>query len=1166
MKMLPMKLISAGRRLYGLLSGSLLLVPGLAVGEAAPAPLELRTPAGVVFTIGTEGLSRVTVGDLVVAQGTFSARNVDKLFDVGTGEVRVAPVDEKRLDILSPTAVRVTHVAPDATLTYTYSVAGNDLTVQLGIANRHATATLGAVGLRGLTVTHGADAALAARGWGDDYLGHPSNRRYVFSPTSEGRVGARECLLLDTRFGLAISPAVVEGAAPPVTFLTNWHNDYGRNTTRGVPEFFVQGEVAPGGARVLAMTLRVMPRGATWVALLEPYRAYWRAVRVRQADHEAASETIKQMTAAGAAAGAIETVRQSEMFARLLQERQSAAQRDSLGPLASLLPRVEIGWYPSRSSLVAHVGLGRLEERFPRCLPVLALRVEDAAGKPIATGRFPLPEAHGGRFELTLPALAEGDYRAIATIDGYDQPWEKPFTWKRFPWAGNTLGRTEKVLPPFTPVTVRGQQLSVVSRVHTVDGLGLWSSVSALDRELLAAPMRLVVNGDQPVVGKGKFTRTTETAAVYEGQASLPAVTVRTRATTEVDGCMRVELTLEPGGQGSGVRVQEASLTLTPDARQPAEALAKAGTLNSLWLDIPLKDALAPLWHVSTSGLRANPAGAAPAGEGVVWTSQQGWSDGRPRGDGYLLTNFKPYLWLGADERGLAWFADNDKGWVLDLVDDKGQVRPPDRQPPQQELIRENGQLIMRLHLVQRPVTLTAPRTIVFGLMATPAKPLPAAWRTWTPTVGYPGHRSMLFSMQYWGSDTHYANRYPRNRDLSVLDVIAAVRRGDPVDVEAFLKGYRARNDKPGLPPLNDETLVRDLIAGGNWFNTAKYRDRTSLAATYYEELLGCNPRHEEFQVYRDEWTGSFGRHNAISGMVPSYRDFGVWYAREFTKRGFGLYYDNAFPERTHDPLTSDAYPLREADPRIAGAPGRALQPACRVWALRDYLKRLWAVTRTDGSPDFQVITYTHMTNTDIAPWLSWADAILDLEYPYTTQPLQARFSAAALRAASHGRRSGSVPTALAQVGAETAAAASALDRTRFGVLMVHEIRPWPQSGGGVSAVGTAQALYRHVLQFGYGAADCRVWNYWDEASPVRVSDPQAKTLLLKRGDALLLLVCTWNKEPATVTVTVDAKALGLTPTAARDLERPEAEALPVQQGALTLPLDGYAVRLLRLQ
>ena len=359
-------------------------------------------------------------------------------------------------------------------------------------------------------------------------------------------MGARECLLLDKQFGLAISPAVVKGAAPPATFLTNWENNNGRRRD-GLLEFFVKGDVAPGGTRLLAMTLRVIPKGATWVKLLEPYRNYWRAVGARQAENEAESETIKRMTADGAAAGAIETVRQSEMFARLLRERQSAAQRDSLGPLASLLPRVELGWYPSRTSLIARVARGRLEELFPGCLSALVLRVETADGALIAKERLPL----SGSLEMRLPALAEGHYRATAVIEGYDQTWEKNFTWKRFPWVGNRLGFTETPLPPFAPVRVEDDRVEVVLRTYTVDGLGLWRSVKALDRELLAGPIRLVVNGEQPVEGKGNFTRTTPTEAVYEGRASLPAVTVKTRATTEFDGCMRVELTLLPPDAGS---------------------------------------------------------------------------------------------------------------------------------------------------------------------------------------------------------------------------------------------------------------------------------------------------------------------------------------------------------------------------------------------------------------------------------------------------------------------------------------------------------------------------------------------------------------------------------------------------------------------------------------
>ncbi|MFW6164483.1 MAG: glycoside hydrolase domain-containing protein, partial [Planctomycetota bacterium] len=132
-----------------------------------------------------------------------------------------------------------------------------------------------------------------------------------------------------------------------------------------------------------------------------------------------------------------------------------------------------------------------------------------------------------------------------------------------------------------------------------------------------------------------------------------------------------------------------------------------------------------------------------------------------------------------------------------------------------------------------------------------------------------------------------------------------------------------------------------------------------------------------------------------------------------------------------------------------------------------------------------------------------------------------------------------------------------AAERTRFGTMMVHEIK-FRYARGSKEPMET-------VLAFGYGRDDCQVFNYWDPDYPLAVSSEQVKSLLLRRGDALLAVLCTWNPKPETVTLTLDTEALGLTPKAATDAE--SGEALGIKGGkTLTVPLDGYGVRILRLE
>jgi hypothetical protein len=732
-------------------------------------------------------------------------------------------------------------------------------------------------------------------------------------------------------------------------------------------------------------------------------------------------------------------------------------------------------------------------------------------------------EQSPGLKEFDVGDIPDGQYRLTVALDGCKEPFVRTVKRTRFPWEGNRLGMTDEVLPPFKPTKVDGAKVSVVSRKYTVDGLGLWQSVRAEGnvsaggpKELLAAPMALVADG-AALKGQGRFTKTAPIAAVYEGQAQHPAVTVRSRCTTECDGCTKVELTLEPSGGNRELR--------------------------SLHLDIPLKDVLAPLWHVSTSGLRVNPAGTTPAGEGVVW-------DSKMFPDGEWFGNFKCYLWLGAEERGLCWFADNDRGWELNV-----DTKDPEKSVACQQLIRKDGVLTLRINLVQKPVVITAPRTITFGLMASPAKPMPTDWRrrdVWEPS---------RFNMGYANVAT-FCGKMPWGNDFSIADWAYANRTGKPGPTAEQLEAWKQRNLPADMQPKFRQEMIS--LALGPFLGT--FAPGQKYYKMYFEEFHTTSQIHPESHVFQSEWSGDWHRplveretepwhHEAginCAGIVASYRDFACWYAAQWVKRGIGCYFDNAFPIRAYDPLTTNAYRL----------PNGQIQPSAGMWARREYLKRVWVIHRQLAPADALPAMMIHMTNTHILPYMVWNDENLDLEWKFGPEPQQSKFPHDFLRAETLGRQSGNVPWALDRImDHKTPEEKRIAHRTRFGVMMVHEIRWWGM-GEDVEA-----AMLKAIKDFGYAQDDCQSLNYWDEGYPVKASDPEAKTLLLKRGKELMLLVCTWNPKAAAVRFELDLKALNVRPATAVDAESPGVSVQwNAQAGVLNLSLDGYGVRMVRLK
>lgn len=708
--------------------------------------------------------------------------------------------------------------------------------------------------------------------------------------------------------------------------------------------------------------------------------------------------------------------------------------------------------------------------------------------------------------EFPVPDLADGEYRVTVQFAGWKDPITRVFTRKHYPWEGNTLGITDKIYPPFLPITVKGREVGVVLRKYQTGGLGLWDSVQTVNHELLAGPIALKIDKGAVLKGTGKFTDVKPHAVVYEGRAAAPTVQVKTRCTTEYDGCLKVEVDLLPGKKKEAVK--------------------------ALWLEIPIKDAEARLWHCATTGLRNNPAGATPAGEGDVWNSTQ-------YPDGNWYGNFKCYLWLGGEERGLCWFADNDRGWVLDVQKDK--------QAPCLVLHREKGVLTLRVNLIQQPFTITEPRQIVFGLMASPAKPMPSFWRKLTQNSRN-GNNPMLGWMgsEYWGANENCASKYPRNHDFSILDAMRDARLGKPVNQDAVIKAFDEKNFQLGMA-MGEKTRDDILNLLRVSMNMAANVPKGSYYSVYWDEFHSTDWTHEEVKTFQNEWSGNFG-YGSVGGEVPSHRDFAAWYAAEFIKRGLGLYFDNAFPKRAYDTLTTAAYRL----------PNGEIQPSASMWSHRAYLKRIWLLHRELGPTDIMPMMMIHMTNTHIIPYMVWNDANLDLEWFYGPEPAQAKYPHELLRAESLGLQSGNIPLALARVlNTKSKEEEYIAERTRAGAMMVHEIKPDPGSG----SIATLTPLF----DFGYGEDDCTVYNYWHDNYPVKSSnDTQVKSLLLQRRGELLLLLCTWNPKPETVTLTLNSKSLVLSPTNATDVETKAA--LPYANNTLTVPLDGYGVRMIRLK
>jgi hypothetical protein len=762
----------------------------------------------------------------------------------------------------------------------------------------------------------------------------------------------------------------------------------------------------------------------------------------------------------------------------------------------------------------------------------------DESGSPAGTPlweRTLAPERFVVEGTYDIPDLPRGKYALAVQLQGGAglprRPVVQPFAREVFPWEHNRLGFSDQVMPPFTPLAAEGTAVGAVLREHRHGPSGLWSQATSEGEPLLEAPMRWEVAGAPdrpsragaappiawPVEGQG-WRVVSRSPTRVRGQARWSAGPLRAEVRTDYDydGMMRVGLRLSPTG---------------------------AAAVGRLTLAIPLRAALARYMHAVGDGLRSNAAGRVPAGEGTVWDSNRAAKT-------EIVGAFYPYLWVGDGERGLCWFADTDRDWILD------------DHAPAVELVRRAGVLEMRVHFITRPGPLVREHRIVFGLQATPAKPMPDGWRRWTAQGTIAGGRPVrwLGANYYWGGLLY--DVYPYRCHFEFYDKLREARQTGRID-EPFLARWMAMVARE-LAPAGSERY--DLLEKHVW---AGMRGAQSAPWTGGVRLFGyTNPRGAgfhvpEFATFQDEWLRSayFNRNWRKDGQVdydlapaPSFQDYALWYYRKMLDCFDGVYWDNMYLSANFDPVVGGAW----TDPQGRTHPGMGL------WQLRELAKRtaimLWRETRAFPAARRPPVTLAHMTNALLVPVFSFINCTMDWEWKYGYDDFQDRFTPELTVAETIGRQVGAWPTILAGGNLDPKdPRTDRVWRTRLGVCLAHEIQPFdwtpPRDG----------EIYARLYRFGYGTGACRVFNYWQPRHPVGVEGIRACTLALACRGAAMVLVTDYSGG-GTCRLSLDLDRLGLDPGAtAVDVETGRAVERSAP-GRFVFPIANHDFRLLEVR
>ena len=709
--------------------------------------------------------------------------------------------------------------------------------------------------------------------------------------------------------------------------------------------------------------------------------------------------------------------------------------------------------------------------------------------------------------EVSLPEL-EGEYEIAATAAGLDVPKGevvRSFERRRYEWERNELGKSEKVYAPFEPLKLdwdaEDMPLHAVLREHRLDGTGLWRQVIAksahtgVAKPILASPMRYMrtIQGEPPEPVEGSINCITGGMRPYvhsrlDGMISL--------ANWDVDGMAQYRLRVLP----------------------------QEDPIDSLVLEIPFRDDAAPMMHAMSEGLRDSiVTQRIPAGQGVVWDASK-----LPVLD--MPKNFCTYIYVGSAVRGICWFAENDAGWGWDAS------------KPNVELVRQGDVLTLRVHLINKPTTITESREIRFGLQAAPVKPRLSPWRY----RYYRDRYTLLGTDINWLALGDCGSVYPAGKDLFFWEMIKRGNRErltEPQVREVIERGRKY------FEPYGEEK-VKSFIAHARHNLLSRFGQKM----VYYYNRASYQAA-DEFQTFQDEWGlsdyRSVGPGKGIGEIkiVPSesYIDHALWWYGKSSDAGgnLGVYWDNWFIASSLNTKMTPAY----------AKPDGSVMPAAGMMGLRELCRRTFQFMNERGMTP---IVMPHMTSTNILPLHGFATVQYDWEWKYSEGDVQDRFSREYLLLVSNGELAGTWPVLLGEHGKQ--GSDPWIQRTYAAVSIVHELDPRP------SLAKVWKPLIDPIIAL-LDEPTLEVWRYWDERPrPVVANHSDLPTIVYSvPGKHAIAAVVSYADRDMDATLAIDPAALELG-DAYRVVDVETGEELPAAGNRVSFKLKKHDIRELRLE
>jgi hypothetical protein len=619
---------------------------------------------------------------------------------------------------------------------------------------------------------------------------------------------------------------------------------------------------------------------------------------------------------------------------------------------------------------------------------------------------------------------------------------------------------------PYTPLAATANNFKCLGRTIQLGALLLPAQISAAGKPVLAAPARIVVEPDVlgMLDGQAKLVSNTGDRATWEWVGESADVRTTSKLTADCDGFCAYEIRLEP--------------------RRPLP-------LRSLALEIPRVAATARYVHTAN----------------FSWSNV---SQGLPELGGKWAGAFVPYVWLGDEERGLAWCAESNEGWELS-------------HPERALVVQTGGDVVtFRANFLDHEQTVSTPLVLRFAFQASPVKPVDFKWRA---------SARILHGVHYESADTGPDGRCE-------LD---AIRDGG----------------------------VRTVVIHDSW--TAYFGQMVPADSARFRKLIdACHARGLKLLVYVGYGVARRapelqGKHDAWSVVPlipwdPSYkpetRGFDAACARSGWAEWLLAGTDKLFTDYELDGLyfdgTSEAWPCQNVAHGCGWTDAQGhVHPTYPLLATRQLMRGL-ADTVKRHRPDG--IVDVHMSSNFTLPTLAFADSAWNGEqFESHTAGEKFQLPLHAFRTEFMGYAHGIDTEFLCYENRPFTF------REAIALAWVHGVEVRPDT----SSLSYVTPIWRALDRVDAATAE---WHpYWKE--PLATADNEDVNVSgwIRDGKALLF-VSHLKREAATVHVRLDRRALSLP---AGDVEANDALAgtpIDVRDDTVELKFDGLSYRLLEVR